>query len=292
VRDDGGAGLRAGPLSRARRWVRSNAAAAFGLVLLGLILGVAVAGPVVYRTDPWERVGRRFEPPAGRFALGTDHAGRDVLAGLVNGARTSLLVGGAAAAVMFVIGVTVGATAGYRGGAADETLMRITEFFQILPAFLFAMVLVAIFTPRLVTIILAIGVSNWPGTARLVRAEFLSLRERDYVAAARALGAGDVRIIVREILPNALPPIVVNASLTVGTAILFEAGLSFLGLADPNVMSWGYMIGASRLYLREAWWTVTLPGVAILAAVLSLSLFGDWLNDVLNPRLREQRAIP
>jgi peptide/nickel transport system permease protein len=128
--------------------------------------------------------------------------------------------------------------------------------------------------------------------ACLVRAEFLSLRERDYVAAARALGAGDGRIIMREILPNALPPIVVNASLTVGTAILFEAGLSFLGLADPNVMSWGYMIGASRLYLREAWWTVTLPGVAILAAVLSLSLFGDWLNDVLNPRLREQRAIP
>jgi peptide/nickel transport system permease protein len=126
--------------------------------------------------------------------------------------------------------------------------------------------------------------------ACLVRAEFLSLRERDYVAAARALGAGDGRIIMREILPNALPPIVVNASLTVGAAILFEAGLSFLGLAEPNVLSWGYMIGASRPYLREAWWTVTLPGVAILAAVLSLSLFGDWLNDVLNPRLREQRA--
>lgn len=274
----------------AARWLRLNAAAALGLGLLAAILGFAIVGPALYRTDPWERVGRRFEPPASRFALGTDHAGRDVLAGMVTGARTSLLVGGAAASLMFLIGVTVGATAGFRGGRVDETLMRITEFFQILPAFLFAMVLVAIFTPRLATIILAIGVSNWPGTARLVRAEFLSLSERDFVTAARALGVRDGRIIVREILPNALPPIIVNSSLTVGTAILFEAGLSFLGLADPNVMSWGYMIGTSRLYLREAWWAVTFPGLAILAAVLSLSLFGDWLNDVLNPRLRERRS--
>lgn len=277
-------------IRHAARWLRLNAAAALGLGLLAAILGFAIVGPALYRTDPWERVGRRFEPPASRFALGTDHAGRDVLAGMVTGARTSLLVGGAAASLMFLIGVTVGATAGFRGGRVDETLMRITEFFQILPAFLFAMVLVAIFTPRLATIILAIGVSNWPGTARLVRAEFLSLSERDFVTAARALGVRDRRIIVREILPNALPPIIVNSSLTVGTAILFEAGLSFLGLADPNVMSWGYMIGTSRLYLREAWWAVTFPGLAILAAVLSLSLFGDWLNDVLNPRLRERRS--
>lgn len=275
---------------RAARWLRLNAAAALGLGLLASILGSAIVGPAVYRTDPWERVGRRFEPPASRFALGTDHAGRDVLAGMMTGARTSLLVGCAAAALMLLIGVSIGAAAGYWGGALDEALMRITEFFQILPAFLFAMVLVSILSPRLVTIILAIGVSNWPGTARLVRAEFLSLRERDFVAAARALGVGDARIIVREILPNALPPVIVNASLTVGTAILFEAGLSFLGLQDPNVMSWGYMIGSSRLYLREAWWTVTFPGLAILAAVLSLSLFGDWLNDMLNPRLRERRS--
>jgi peptide/nickel transport system permease protein len=244
----------------------------------------------VHRGDPWERVGRRFEPPGGRFTLGTDHQGRDVLAGIAVGARTSLLVGVAAAALILLIGVSVGAAAGYHGGRLDEVLMRVTEFFQILPAFLFAMVLVAIFSPKIGIIVIAIGVSNWAGTARLVRAEFLSLREREYVLAARALGAGDGRIIRREILPNALPPVIVNGSLTVGVAILFEAGLSFLGLADPNVMSWGYMIGSSRIYLRDAWWPVTFPGLAIAASVIGLSLFGDWLNDVLNPRLKERRS--
>lgn len=274
---------------RLLQWTRANLAAALGLVLLTLVVGLAVAGPALHRADPWERLGRRFEPPGGRFALGTDHQGRDVLAGLAVGARTSLLVGLASAAVILVIGVSVGVTAGYHGGLVDETLMRVTEFFQILPAFLFAMVLVAIFSPTLWTVILAIGVSNWAGTARLVRAEFLALRERDFVTAARALGVSDRRIMVREILPNALPPVVVNASLTVGVAILFEAGLSFLGLADPNVMSWGYMIGSSRIYLRDAWWTVTFPGLAIVISVVALSLVGDWLNDVLNPRVRGRR---
>jgi peptide/nickel transport system permease protein len=276
-------------IRRGLRWVRGHLAACLGVVLLGAILLVAGLGPRLYPTDPWERVGRRFERPARRFLLGTDHQGRDVLAGLVFGARTSLLVGVAAGAVILVIGVTVGAAAGYHGGRVDETLMRAAEFFQILPAFLFAMVLVAVFSPKLWTIVAAIGVSNWAGTARLVRAEFLSLRERDFVTAARALGAGDVRIVQREILPNALPPVIVNASLTVGVAILFEAGLSFLGLNDPNVMSWGYMIGSSRIYLRDAWWAVTFPGLAIVASVLGLSLVGDWLNEILNPRLTAPR---
>jgi len=232
--------------------LRANLAACLGLGLMAVIVLLAVVGPSVHRTDPWSREGKRFEPPGGRFVLGT-------------------------------------VAAGYHGGWLDETLMRVTEFFQILPAFLFAMVVVAIFSPWIWTIVLAIGVSNWAGTARIVRAQFLSLKERDYVLAARALGVGDLRIIVREILPNALPPVIVNASLTVGVAILFEAGLSFLGLADPNVMSWGYMIGASRTFLRDAWWPVTFPGLAIFASVLALSLVGDWLNDVLNPRSKEQR---
>jgi peptide/nickel transport system permease protein len=277
-------------LRRAHRWIRRNLPACLGFVLLGGILVLAAVGPIVYRVDPWARVGRRFEPPASRFALGTDYQGRDVLAGIVSGAKTSLSVGGAATLVIVVIGVLIGATAGYRGGRVDEVLMRMTEFFQILPAFLLAMAIVAIFTPTLWTVTAAIGLSNWPGTARLVRSEFLSIRERDFVLAARALGVRDTRVILREILPNALPPVIVNASLTVGVAILFEAGLSFLGLTDPNVMSWGYMIGSSRDYLREAWWTVTFPGLAIVVSVLALSLVGDWLNDVLNPRLGERRA--
>ncbi len=277
-------------LRRGRRSVRHNLGACLGFVLLGGIIVLAGAGPIIYRVDPWARVGRRFEPPASRFALGTDYQGRDVLAGVVSGARTSLTIGAAATLVIVAIGVLIGTAAGYQGGRVDEVLMRLTEFFQILPAFLLAMAIVAIFGPTLWTVTAAIGLSNWPGTARLVRSEFLTLRERDFVLAARALGLGDVRVVLREILPNALPPVIVNASLTVGVAILFEAGLSFLGLTDPNVMSWGYMIGSSRDYLREAWWTVTFPGLAIVLSVLALSLVGDWLNDVLNPRLGERRA--
>jgi len=272
--------------ARALRWLRARLAAALGLALLGGVVAAALAGPLLYRADPWERVGRRFETPGGRFLLGTDHQGRDVLAGLLSGAKTSLGVGVAAAAIVLVLGVAVGATAGYHGGTLDDVLMRVTEFFQVLPAFLFAMVLVAVFSPTLWTVVLAIGVSNWAGTARLVRAEFLSLREREFVAAARALGARDGRIVLREILPNALPPVIVSVSLSVGVAILFEAGLAFLGLSDPNAMSWGYMVGTSRTYLREAWWTVTFPGLAIGASVLALSLVGDWLDELLDPRRR------
>lgn len=278
---------RAGPL----RWLREHLAAALGLLLLGIVLGLAVLGPIVYRVNPWAITTARLVPPGGHLPLGSDFLGRDVLAGIVVGARTSLLIGVSATAVILCVGLILGAVSGYYGGWLDTVLMRVTEFFQIMPAFLFALVLVAVFSPRLWTIVAAIGLSNWAGTARLVRAEFLRLREHDFVLAARALGAGDAQIIVRQILPNAVPVVVVNGSLTVGVAILFEAGLAFLGLADPNVMSWGYMIGASRVYLRDAWWTVTFPGLAIVATVLGLSLVGDWLNDLLNPRLQERRAV-
>jgi peptide/nickel transport system permease protein len=183
----------------------------------------------------------------------------------------------------------VGGIAGYYGGRVDNALMRVTEFFQVLPAFLFAMVLVAIFSPTLSTIVIAIGITNWAGMARLVRAEFLALRGREFVTAARALGASDWRLMSRAVLPSSLPPIVVNTALTVGVCILFEAGLSFLGLGDANTISWGYMIGSSRTYLREAWWAVTFPGLAIFLTVVSLSLVGDALNHLLDPRRETTR---
>ena len=268
-----------------RRHLKSKAAI-LGLAILAFVLFATLVGPLLYPVSPYEILGRKFTPPGGSFPLGTDYLGRDVLAGLIQGARTSLLVGGMAAAVMMTIGIFFGALAGYHGGFIDEALMRFTEFFQVLPSFILAMVVVALFKPTLGVIILAISVSTWTGTARILRAEFMSLRERDFVTASRALGSRSARIILREILPNALPPMIVNASLSVGVAILFEAGLSFLGLGDPNVMSWGYMIGASRVYLRHAWWPVTFPGLAIFATVLSLSLVGDWLNDLLNPKNR------
>jgi peptide/nickel transport system permease protein len=166
--------------------------------------------------------------------------------------------------------------------------MRVTEFFQVLPALLFAMVVVTLFSPTLVTVTIAIGIVIWPGTARLTRAEFLKVRSLEFVRAERAIGAGDGRIIWKVILPNAFPPLVVSATLAVGSAILFEAGLSFLGLGDPNQMSWGLMIGSSRQYVLTSWWAVTFPGAAIFVTVLAVSLIGDGLNDALNPKLRER----
>jgi len=277
------------PLTLLWRRYFKNKAARVGLIILAFVLLASMLGPFVYPVNPFEMLGKKFMAPGDKFLLGTDYLGRDVLAGIIQGSRTSLLVGFAAAAMMMTIGIFFGALAGYFRGPIEEALMRVTEFFQVVPSFLLAMVVVALFQPTLWTIIVAISISTWTGTARILRAEFLSLRERDFVTAARAMGSKNLRIILREILPNALPPMIVNASLGVGVAILFEAGLSFLGLGDPNVMSWGFMIGSSRVYLREAWWAVTFPGLAIFFTVLSLSLVGDWLNDLLNPKTRVGR---
>jgi peptide/nickel transport system permease protein len=166
--------------------------------------------------------------------------------------------------------------------------MRITEFFQVLPALLFAMVVITLFSPSTLTTAIAIGIVLWPQTARLTRAEFLRIRELEYVTAARSIGARNGRIMWKVILPNALPPLIVSATLTVGVAVLFQAGLSFLGLDDPNTMSWGLMIGTNRQYILDAWWPVTLPGVAIFLTVFAVSLVGDGLNDAFNPKLRER----
>ena len=187
-----------------------------------------------------------------------------------------------------VIGVLVGALAGYYGGWVDEVLMRVTEFFQVLPSLILAMVLVSLFSPTLTTVTIAIGLVSWPTTARLTRAEFLKIRQLDYVKSARAIATSDAHLIWRIILPNALPPIIVAAALMIGGAILFEAGLSFLGLGDPNIMSWGWMIGTGRPYALDAWWIIAFPGFAIFLTVLGMSLVGDGLNDASNPKLRDR----
>ena len=202
--------------------------------------------------------------------------------------RATLAVGVSAALITIIIGITVGALAGYYRGWVEEVLMRITELFQVLPTLLFAMVLVALFGASLTMVAIAIGVVSWTSVARLARSEFLKIRELEYVKAARSIGTSNRRIIWQVILPNALPTLVVQSALIVGVAILFEAGLSFLGLSDPNVMSWGLMIGSNRQYILDAWWGVTFPGIAIFLTVLSISLIGDGLNDALNPKLRER----
>jgi peptide/nickel transport system permease protein len=267
-----------------------NKAAVVGLFMLTSILIITYVVPFFYTNDPFDIIAKPFlAPNSGEGpGFGTDYLGRDVLAGLINGGSATLTVAAIAATMTIAIGISVGAFAGYYGGWVDAVLSRLTEFFQVLPALLFAMVLVTLWGPSTRTVAVAIGVVAWPGTARLTRAEFLRLKNQEFVKAQRAIGASDSRIIWRVIFPNALPPLIVSATLIIGVAILFEAGLSFLGLSDPNVWSWGQMIGSNRSYILNSWWTVTFPGLAIFVTVLSISLIGDGLQDAFNPKLRER----
>jgi peptide/nickel transport system permease protein len=264
-----------------------NPASVIGIILLLIVAFIAAFGPTLFPTSPWRMVQRPFVPPFTnpRVTLGTDALGRDIFMGLIYGARVSLLVGLVSTTVALCIGVPVGAIAGYFGGKVDDIMMRLTEFFQTIPSIALAIVLVAILQPSIYSIVGAIAVVSWPPVARLVRGEVLSLRTREYVQAAVVTGQSNSWIIWREILPNTISPIIVLASLMIANAILLESSLSFLGLGDPNLMSWGYMVGAGRTVIRQAWWITVFPGVAILLSVLAMNLLGEGLNDALNPRL-------
>ena len=260
-----------------------------GLIILIGIAVMGFIGPLFYPTDPFDMVWMPFSPPgADGFLLGTDYLGRDILSQIINGARVSIAIGFSAALVSCFIGVGIGSFAGFYGGWVEETLMRITEFFQVLPTLLFAMVIVALFGSSVLSITLAIGAVSWASVARITRSEFLRIKELDFVLASRSSGSNNMALIFRVILPNAAAPIIVHSALLVGAAITFEAGLAFLGLSDPNVISWGQVIGSNRVYILDATYTVTFPGVAIFITVLAISLVGDGLNDALNPKLRSR----
>jgi len=272
------------------RLYRRNRSAVFGLIILLVVFVLASSAAIFFPDDPFSLAGKPMSAPGENgFLLGSDTLGRDVASGIAHGARTSLMIGGLATAVAVLLGVMFGGLAGYFGGWIDDVLMRVTEIFQTIPSFIFAILIVAIIKPSINSIIIAIAVVSWPAVARLVRGEFISLRNREFVQACHIVGMGDVRIMLREILPNCLSPIIVAGSLMVATAILIESGLSFLGLGDPNIISWGFQIGAGRTVLRSAWWVCTFPGIAILLTVLAINLVGEGLNDALNPRLRDHR---
>lgn len=258
-----------------------------GLAWMVLVLLLALFADVIAPVDPFAIVGEPFLPPATEFPLGTDSLGRDVLAGLIHGARTTLLIAVLSTLAAVAFGTLVGAVAGYYSGLIDDALMRLTEFFQTIPSFLFAIVLVAILSPSATNLVIAIAVVSWPPITRIVRGEVLSVKAREFVQAAVVAGQRDSAILVSQILPNTLSPLIVTGSLLVATAILVESALSFLGLGAPNQMSWGFMVGAGRSFMREAWWLVTIPGVMILITVLSINLVGEGLNDALNPRLAD-----
>lgn len=268
-----------------------NPSALAGVAILSLVILAAVFAAVIFPGDPLDMATRPLLPPLQdtTFPLGSDSLGRNVAAGIVHGARVSLAVGLAAATISVCIGVLVGSLAGYFGGRLDDLLVRLTELFQTIPTFLLVIVIVAIGRPRVGVIVCAIGLAAWPVIARLVRAEFRTLRESEFVLAARSQGFSDLRIIVQEILPNALPPVIVTGSVLVATAILIESALAFIGMGDPNIVSWGSMIGEGRDHLRTTWTLTAFPGAAIVITVLSLNLVGDGLNDAFNPRLRGLR---
>ncbi len=277
------------PAREALRMFFRSPSAVGGLALLVLIILITFIGPLVYHMDPFAIVAAPMTPPGTEGELlGSDYLGRSILTGIIYGGHIDLVVGSVAALLAMVIGITVGALAGYYGRFMDEALMGVTEFFQVMPPLLFAMVLIAVFSPKLSVVAISIGVVSWPSAARITRAEFMKLKQIEFVTAERAIGADDAHIIWKIILPNALPPLIIQATLAVGTAILFSAGLSFLGLSDPNIMSWGFMIGSNRQYILDAWWVVTIPGIAIFLTVLAVSLIGDGLNDALNPKLKER----
>jgi peptide/nickel transport system permease protein len=275
-------------LRRAGRRLAASASALTGSVLLGLVVAAALSAGWLFPGDPLDMATEPLLWPgqAAAHPLGSDMLGRDMLAGLFHGARASLLIAGVSTALAVLLGVAGGVAAGFYGGRIDRFVGTLTTFFQTIPSFLFALAIVAVAQPSLWKIALAIGVTSWPGLARLVRGEVLRLRHGDMVLASEALGASDARIIVEDILPNTLTPVLVSASLMVATAILTESSLAFLGLGDPNVASWGNMVGAGREVLRTDWYVAALPGAAIVVTVLALNLLGDGLAAIFDPRGR------
>ena len=272
-----------------RWWVRfrRQPTAIAGLALVLPIVFAALFAARLVPGDPLESVGPALRPPSSTHWLGTDDLGRDVLAGLLHGARVSLFVGLAVALISTTCGVLIGGIAGYFGRWVDDGLMRLAELVQILPRFFLAIIIATLFEGSLLNIVLLLGLTFWPSTARLLRAQILSLREREFVVAARAVGATAPTILTRHVLPNALPPVMVNASLQVGGAILIEAGLSFLGLGDKSYVSWGYMINNAQPFVQLAWWMSVFPGLALLLTVVGVNLVADGLNEAWNPQLGE-----
>lgn len=274
---------------------RQNRMAVLGLAIVGISYLAALLTPFLAPSDPaylpafqGGEMALRLDPPSPLHLLGTDQFGRDILSRILYGARISLSIGIVAVAISISIGTLLGAVAGYVGGWVDVGVMRFVDMVMALPRVVFLLVLVALFQPSIFLIVMALALTQWPSTTRIVRGEVLGLREREFIEAARALGFSAPRIIFRHILPNAMAPIIVAATLGIGNTIVLEAGLSFLGLGvQPPTPSWGSMVADGRGYLLDAWWIATFPGLAIVMVVLAFNLVGDGLRDALDPRQGE-----
>jgi peptide/nickel transport system permease protein len=266
------------------RIILRQPAGAISATVIALLLSIAVFGPVLVKGNPDHISENILQPPFGAFGLGTDELGRNVILELFYGLRISLLVGLLAAASATLIGAAVGSVAGYFGKSVDSLAMRFSESFQVLPTFILAALIVALIGAGIDRVIAVIALLAWPQTARLMRAQVLRVKQLDFVDAARCLGINEWSIMLREVIPNAFAPVLATATLTIGDAILIEAGLSYLGLSDPTVVSWGRMLNSGQRYLFEAWWLSIFPGLAIFSTVLVFNVLGSVLNRVLNPR--------
>ena len=267
---------------------RHNRHAVIGLGIFLLTLTVAIFAPQISPFNPEKiDIPNRLLPPSDTYFLGTDKLGRDVFSRLVWGTRVSMLIGFIASGVATLIGITIGVISGYFGGKTDWILMRFVDMVLSIPTFFLVLLAASLFGSNIYSVMVFIGLTLWPSIARIIRGMFLSFKERPFVDAATASGAKDFHISVIEILPNAIYPAIVQFSFLVGTAILIEAGLSFLGLGDPNVISWGWMLNDALQTINIAWWSSTFPGIAITTVIISFNMIGDGLNDALNPKLKE-----
>jgi peptide/nickel transport system permease protein len=267
--------------------LKNNRLAVSGLIIIAILVAVALLAHKIVPYEPTsQNIMERLQKPSLKHLLGTDELGRDVLSRIIYGARISLSVGFIAVGISVIIGVFLGALAGFYGRWIDSLIMRFVDIMFCFPSFFLILMIIAVLGPNIYNVMIIIGITSWPGIARLVRGEILSVKEREYVYAAKAIGASDLRIIFRHILPNALGPVLVTATLGIADAILVESGLSFLGLGvQPPMPSWGNILTSGKDYIESAWWLTLFPGLAILITILSYNLVGEGLREIIDPKL-------
>ena len=266
--------------------IKYNKQLKIGIVLLIIILMAAVFAPYISNYDPFDLNDDILESPGSSYYLGTDGLGRDVFSGILHGARTSILVGITAATISAVIGVLIGGIAGYFGGKVDMVVSEIINIFLMLPTFFLILIVVALFGSNMMNMMIIIGLTTWTSNAKLMRAQALSIKERTFIKAQTTLGKSKIKILIDHIIPNGIFPIIANTTMNISQAILLESSLSFLGLGDPNLISWGQMVFHGKSNLLNGWWISTFSGAAIVITVLAFYLIGDGLNGVLNPKLK------
>lgn len=269
--------------------IKDNKQLRNGLILLTIILIIALLAPILSTHDPFELYDDILKAPGSTYLLGTDGLGRDVFSGVLYGARTSILVGVIAATISAIIGIIIGGIAGFFGGKTDLIVSEIINIFLMLPTFFLILIVVALFGSNMLNMMIIIGLTTWTSNAKLMRAQALSLKERTFIKAQTTLGKSKVRILLEHIIPNGIFPIIANTTMNISQAILLESSLSFLGLGDPNLISWGQMVFHGKSYLVNGWWVSTFSGAAIVITVLAFYLIGDGLNNILNPKLKAKK---